>query len=164
MGKFLSNILTRILIIIVCGCVGVMLRKPHHNSRCIVCCPRFIRYITGFAGCFFYPYLLAMSHFSSAIDLTAIADFICLLFFVVLWLGTFLYFVASLNWKLVYSDEGFLFRSVFRHTSFFTYSQIDRIKFSKSGYNLKIKTHTIYISDFFENSDDFLQYLKKYRK
>lgn len=164
MGKFLSNILTRILIIIVCGCVGVMLRKPHNNSRCIVCWPRFVRYITGFAGCFFYPYLLAMSHFSSAIDLTAIADFICLLFFVVLWLGTFLLFVASLNWKLVYSDKGFLFRSVFRHTSFFTYSQIDRIKFSKSGYNLKIKTHTIYISDFFENSDDFLQYLKKYRK
>ena len=44
-------------------------------------------------------------------------DFMCLLFFVVLWLGTFLLFVASLNWKLVYSDEGFLFRSVFRHTT-----------------------------------------------
>ena len=44
-------------------------------------------------------------------------DFMCLLFFVVLWLGTFLLFVASLNWKLVYSDEGFLFRSVFRHTN-----------------------------------------------
>ena len=119
MGKFLSNILTRILIIIVCGCVGVMLRKPHNNSRCIVCWPRFVRYITGFAGCFFYPYLLAMSHFSSAIDLTAIADFICLLFFVVLWLGTFLLFVASLNWKLVYSDKGFLFRSVFFHRPFY---------------------------------------------
>lgn len=157
MGKFLSNILTRILIIIVCSCVGVMFRKPHHNSRCIVCCPRFVLYITGF-GCFFYPYLLAMSSFKSAID------FMCLLFFVVLWLGTFLLFVASLNWKLVYSDKGFLFRSVFRHISFFTYSQIDRIKFSKSGYNLKIKAYTIHISDFFENSDDFLQYLKKYRK
>lgn len=159
MWKFLSNILTRILIIIVCGCIGVMFRKPHHNSRCIVCCPRFVRYITGFGGCFFYPYLLAMLPFNkSAID------FMCLLFFVILWLGTFLLFVASLNWKLVYSDEGFLFRSVFRHTNFFTYSQMDRIKFSKSGYNLKVKTHTIYISDFFENSDDFLQYLKKYRK
>lgn len=157
MGKFLSNILTRILIIIVCGCVGVMFRKPHHNSRCIVCCPRFVLYITAL-GCFFYPYLLAMSSFKSAID------FMCLLFFVVLWLGTFLLFVASLNWKLVYSDKGFLFRSVFRHISFFTYSQIDRIKFSKSGYNLKIKAYTIHISDFFENSDDFLQYLKKYRK
>ena len=45
MWKFLSNILTRILIIIVCGCVGVMFRKPHHNSGCIVCCPRCVRYI-----------------------------------------------------------------------------------------------------------------------
>ena len=79
----------------------------------------------------------------------------------VLWIVTFFVFIASLNWKIIYSEKGFLFRSIFHRTIFFTYSQIDRIIFTKSEYILTIQKRKIRVPMFAENSDDFLSYLKK---
>lgn len=155
--KILSTAITRILIITLSSYVITTLMSPHHNKKFTVRIPRLARYITGFGSCF-YPYLLFMFFYQSS------ASFIPLLIFVVLWIITFFVFIASLNWKIIYSEKGFLFRSIFHRTIFFTYSQIDRIIFTKSEYILSIQKRKIRVPMFAENSDDFLSYLKKYRR
>lgn len=156
-NQILSTIITRIAIITLSSYAMAALMKPRHNNKYTVRFPRLLRYITGFGSCF-YPYLLFMFFYKSSLD------FISLLIFVGLWILTFFLFITSLNWKIVYSENGFLFRSVFLHTKFFAYSQIDKIKFTKSEYILKIGKQKIRIPHFAENSDDFLSYLKKYRR
>lgn len=156
---FLKTFLIRTLSIIVCGYLTFKLTHSKHTANSTVCFPYFLRVFFGF-GSVFLPYLFFSFDYYNNI----IYFILCTIFWGVFEILVLYCFILSLIWRITYSDYGFFYRSIFRRTVFFKYSQIDTIQFKNYEYHITIKKLVIKIPYCADNSDDFLSSLKKYRK
>lgn len=88
-----------------------------------------------------------------------------LIFFGVFFVLCFLMAVAQINWGIVYSDQGFTYRTMFRHKMEYTYSDIQKFKRFKGGtIMIRVKGRCLFFDPYVVGFQGFIKAMNKNRR
>lgn len=82
------------------------------------------------------------------------------LFLIALFMSLFM-FISTLNWRISYNDTGFYYKTSLNHSLYYSYSDIKKVKRTKSGtIILKAGKKRLFIDQYAIGLDTFLKQIK----
>ncbi len=84
-----------------------------------------------------------------------------IVFFITVMFICLIFFISTLNWKITYDSNGFSYRTSFRRTLNYKYSDIEKIKRTKSDMVLlKTAKRWLIIDPYAVGKDNFMKMIK----
>lgn len=84
-----------------------------------------------------------------------------IVFFTIAIFVSFILSISQINWKIQYSNAGFLYRTIFRHSLQFSYYDVKKVIWKGGEVFIKGKNRWLII-DKYVDAGDFFKHLNKY--